>query len=317
MFRWLFRSPRPSARKAPRRVPLTVECLETRFCPAAPQLTLSATILSGQTVQVSGTVTADDPSTVSVAFTGVVGGSTAVNADGTFSCTAQASALGAVFAQATDAAQQTSDVAEADLTSSSPTVTFTVTPGANGSVTVAGQVIGDDVADDTITFTGAVNGSMTAAPDGSFRYTATPTASGLVQVFATDVWGQTSDPAQQTADTLGPVITAFGAVQAGGNNWTFSGTVNASNPDGLTVQLGGLPDLQGVTASVGPDGTFTVTVQLPPGECGTASAQVCDAWGNTSYSVSVLVSPTNANGYGMLVLINGNYVFVGDPPPSS
>ena len=68
-----------------------------------------------------------------------------------------------------------------------------------------------------------------------------------------------------------------------GNFWTFSGQVtDDQSVAGLIVNLGGLPSLQGVTATVNSQGWFSVTVQLGSNESGTATAQTTDVGGLAS-----------------------------------
>lgn len=76
-----------------------------------------------------------------------------------------------------------------------------------------------------------------------------------------------------------PEIT-LGVVQGLANLWTFSGTVTDENPEGLTVTFGGI--LQGYTAIVRADGTYSLTVQLPDGTEGYVSAQTVDDEGEAS-----------------------------------
>lgn len=80
-----------------------------------------------------------------------------------------------------------------------------------------------------------------------------------------------------------PVIFNFTASHSVGNFWTFSGQVSDDQSvAGLVVTLGGLPSLQGVTATVNAQGWFSVTVQLGSNESGTATAQTTDAGGQAS-----------------------------------
>jgi hypothetical protein len=86
----------------------------------------------------------------------------------------------------------------------------------------------------------------------------------------------------QMATPLPPVIVGFTGTGGYSNYWTFSGKVCCSNAAGLVVTFGGLPELQGKTATVAADGTFKITVQLRPGECGEATAQTTDSYGQLS-----------------------------------
>ena len=80
-----------------------------------------------------------------------------------------------------------------------------------------------------------------------------------------------------------PFISDFSASHVYGNLWTFSGQVtDDQSVTGLIVHLGGLPSLQGVTATVNSQGWFSVTVQLGSNESGTATAQTTDVGGLAS-----------------------------------
>jgi hypothetical protein len=124
------------------------------------------------------------------------------------------------------------------------------------------------------------SGSVATNPDGSFSFTTQASSLGTVQATTVDLWGLASNVAKVTLTANPPVITSLTAEPAGNNVWDISGTVtDQQNPAGIIVQLGGLPELQGVTATVGSDGTFSVIVQLQAGETGTISAQATDWWG--------------------------------------
>src|SRR5579859_1289919 len=100
---------RPSSTSQRRRPRLMVERLETRDCPAAPVIgSLTATPITGTTVQLSGYVQDANPATTHISFTGVMSGTVTANTYGYFSYQAQASGLGAVSAVATDAAGEVS-----------------------------------------------------------------------------------------------------------------------------------------------------------------------------------------------------------------
>jgi hypothetical protein len=76
---------------------------------------------------------------------------------------------------------------------------------------------------------------------------------------------------------VAPSIISFIATQISGQTWVFSGKVSSPDLSSTTVQLGGLPSLNGVTCGVQSDGSFSVTVSLQSGEYGTASAQATDS----------------------------------------
>jgi hypothetical protein len=101
-----------------------------------------------------------------------------------------------------------------------------------------------------------------------------------------------SSLAQAPRPATGPIsVTSPGPVGAGptitmtithGPNGAviFSGTVSAAAPAGLVVTLSGGPGVSG-SAIVLADGTWSITLTLPPGATGTATATVTDVGGRT------------------------------------
>jgi hypothetical protein len=91
------------------------------------------------------------------------------------------------------------------------------------------------------------------------------------------------------ASVQAPTITNFTAVPSYNNYWTFSGTLLDGNPAGATIYFGGLSSLSGKTTTVNSYGTFSLSVQLQPGESGYATAQAKDLAGQWSAVAEVLV----------------------------
>jgi hypothetical protein len=83
------------------------------------------------------------------------------------------------------------------------------------------------------------------------------------------------------APPVGPTITSFRSVAEYGDGWTFEGTVTGGTGK-VTIYFGNLPCLVGLTTPVNPDGTFSMTITVPPGQSGCGSAQAIDATGNRS-----------------------------------
>jgi hypothetical protein len=101
-------------------------------------------------------------------------------------------------------------------------------------------------------------------------------ASGPGEVgLVSQVLGADRVAGQQTAD---PCISSFSAVQVAGNVWTLQGMVANPDPDGMTVVFSGL--VSGSTP-VQADGSFSLSVQLPPGQNGTEVAELYDSWGES------------------------------------
>ncbi len=164
-------------------------------------------------------------------------------------------------------------------------VSLTLTYGPQHTATLAGKVTDVDAGGRTVTFSGVASGSVTTNPDGTFSFGTTVTGLGNIQASTVDLWGLNSNIAQVTYANKAPQITNFTATEGQMRMWTFSGRVVDEYPAGLVVSFGGLTSLQGKTATVAADGTFSVTFQLQAGETGFATAQVTDWWGVQSQMV--------------------------------
>jgi hypothetical protein len=289
MLGWL-KLARPKTRNSKRfSRKLVIEPLESRDNPSAPTLTFSAAILSGNQVSLSGQVTCDgDPTACHVDFAGLVGDSTTVNADGSYSVLETPSTLGTIYARATDGSGQQSDLQSATIRSNAPILTLTRTYGANGTVILTGYVTDEDQAGRTVTFGGAVSGTTTTDSDGDFTFTATNWngSAGTVYAQTTDPWGLTSNTLTAALSNSAPGMASFAASHNSGYLWTFQGQITDEYAPGLTVRLSGIPSLNGTNGytevTVGDDGYFSYTVQLLPEESGTFTAQTWDWWGAAS-----------------------------------
>jgi hypothetical protein len=276
---------------------LSLERLERRDCPAymamgSPLgpviLSFGAHVLPGHMVRLSGVVTDSNPAGVSVSFSGAANGGATCDDSGYFSYTAPDARLGSVTAIACDAMELTSRPVNKVILVPPPVVALALTYGSQRTVTLSGQVTDLDASSLSINFTGVVTGSVNVNPNGSFTLTTTATGLGAIQASTTDLWGQLSNTAQVIVSSPPPVVINFTATPVGGNTWTFSGSVSDPSAAGLTVQLGGVSGLSG-TATVLADGTFSVTVQLPEGVDGYATAQTTDWWGQQSNVATQLV----------------------------
>ena len=279
MFAFFTKSRRKPVARTPHCAWPWLEALEDRWCPTAPQITLSATVMANHAVMLAGQVTAGQIQGLNITFSGAASGSATSNSSGDFSFQTSTATLGTVSAIGVDQYNQSSNTATATIAVAAPTISLQVSYGSQTTITLAGQVSGIDAGGRTVTFSGMATGSVMTNSDGTYSFTTTATALGNVSAQTMDLWGQSSNTAQVTLTNTPPTITNFVALQELGNVWTFEGQVNYAYPQGLTVTLGGSPSLQGVTATVAANGTFYVTVQLQPGEDGTASAQTTDAWG--------------------------------------
>jgi hypothetical protein len=285
---------RPGHSPHPRK--LAVEHLERRDCPAAPALTsFGATVLEGNSVRLSGTLTADDPAMCLVQFSGAVDHSAQAGPSGAFEVVVEASALGDVFAVALDQQMQQSNQLQATLTSEAPRLTLTHTYGAQGSVTLSGHLTDESPTWCQVVLTGAVNTMVIPNSNGDFSYTTQSWDLGSVTASTADPWSQASNQPAVTLANTAPVILGFEALQGANNVWTFRGRVTDEHAPGLTVRLWGLPTLDGTVGytevTVGSDGWFSYSVTLGPGEQGTVSACALDWWDVQSQMVTDIVTP--------------------------
>jgi hypothetical protein len=95
-----------------------------------------------------------------------------------------------------------------------------------------------------------------------------PTTAPLSQLVSAPIAG-----AMDTASDL--VITGFAATELGSGWYAFHGQVTGPVVDGLTVTFGGIPSLQGQSATTTSSGMFWVYVQLKTDgtDSGTATSQ--------------------------------------------
>jgi hypothetical protein len=259
-----------------------VERLERRDCPTGPTITLEGAVLANHQVQLSGTVIDDDPSTVTIYFSGVAWGSTKADASGNYSYTTSPTSLGNVYAWGMDSQQLTSILAMVQLTKPAPTITLAISYGSQKNVTLSGTVTDLDAGGRTVNFSNTVARSVVTSADGTFRLTTQAVGRGTIQAFVMDLWGQSATPAQVNVTSNAPVISDFVASEGTNNYWTFTGKVTDESAAGLTVTLGGVTGLDGSKVTVQADGTFSFTIQLEAGVSGTAMATVTDWWGLTS-----------------------------------
>lgn len=272
-----------------RKVKLRLEHLETRDCPAAPVLGMSAAPTNvGKQVQIQGTVQDENPAGVTITLSGVVSGSITPKADGTYSYVTTASGLGTITAVARDQESLSSNSVSAQITSATPSMSLVLNKGPNGT-SVSGVVTDEARGGLTVTLGGAMWGSTLTNSDGSFTYSGPAIGSGAVTGSIADVWGNATSVTASNAANKAPQIVDFIALQGAHNTWSFEGRVLDENPQGLRVYFGGLPELELRSTVVECDGSFSFTTTLSPGEHGTATAQVQDWWGLWSNEAEAIV----------------------------
>jgi hypothetical protein len=169
------------------------------------------------------------------------------------------------------------------------TMDLSVAYHANRSVTFSGQVTDTPSPGGlTVQISGAATGTTTTDASGNYSVTLTATSLGVVQARTGD---GLSNIATATLTAGTPDIQNFGYVKGDNNYYTFSGQVTGDVTQGMVVTFSGQSQaMQGKTCTVGVNGWFSITVQIPPSDLGTVSAVATDWWGIPSDVVSVLVT---------------------------
>ncbi len=255
--------------------------------PAAP----ASTVTPNATGTLTVTGTAEPGSTVKVTFPDGTVASITASPTGAYSATSAApQTTGSVSVKATDAAGNTSaatTTAFADTKAPATPASTTVTPNADGTLSVAGSAEPGSTV--KVTFPDGTIASVTASPTGAYSATsAAPQGTGQVKVAATDAAGNTSAavglPFVDTSAPAKPAITATG-------NADGTVTVSGTAEPGSTVKVT-FPD--GTTASVTtPNGVFAVTSAASQ-PSGSVSVVAKDPAGNVSPAATNAFADTSA-----------------------
>ncbi len=117
--------------------------------------------------------------------------------------------------------------------------------------------------------------------DLNLDFAASTTGDATLAIRATDAAGLIVDTTITVHVSDAPFISNFYCIQEFGNWWTFTGTVTDDDDDveGYVVTFGGVLVGYNLTAVVGADGVFSITVELIGLQEGTATAQTCDPHG--------------------------------------
>ncbi len=157
-------------------------------------------------------------------------------------------------------------------------------------LTLQGHVENLDEDELSVTLGGIAFGTFSCDANGDFFISVAAFQIGEITAEATDLWGQASNLSAVAVSSDPPTICEFSATRMNDTVWSFQGRVTDEDPEGLTVYLGGLASLNGVTATVQADGTFSVTCNLQPDETGSATAMTYDWFGQESNEALALVS---------------------------
>jgi hypothetical protein len=165
-------------------------------------------------------------------------------------------------------------------------LTLTVTMDGLKSVTLSGNVTNTFFpSSQEVDFTGAATGTTYTDASGHYSLTLNANNLGVVSAVATDLFGGQSDTASATIACAGPIISAFGASNQGGNV-LFAGLVaHFDVATGMVVTItGALSGLgsNGITATTAADGSFGNSIVLGSGEQASVTATVIDCWGQSA-----------------------------------
>jgi hypothetical protein len=147
--------------------------------------------------------------------------------------------------------------------------------------TISGRVADNNPGSCTVTISGVASGTTTCDAQGDFSVTLAVPTLGNISVVASD------GTLNSTAAGLNLINGAPGiTMQAvrNGAQVTFSGSVADEAPAGLTVTLSGTRAVNGRTATVAADGSWSITVTILAGNGGSGgnvTATVTDWYGQT------------------------------------
>ena len=204
MFAWFTRTRNRPARRLSPTARLGVEQLESRYCPAAPVVTLTGVQeLATHRVQLSGHVTDEFNSGLTITFSGAASGNTTTDSSGDFATNLNASQLGTLNANVSDQWSQAAQAATVTLTNSAPVIENFTGTCLDGSIwKFTGRVVDEVAAGLVVRFSGlsAVSREMaTVNSDGTFSLTVDLSGQhGNVQCQVTDWWNVDSTLATYT-----------------------------------------------------------------------------------------------------------------------
>jgi hypothetical protein len=144
---------------------------------------------------------------------------------------------------------------------------------------ITGRVVDETPGRCGVTFGGVAAFGPSVGCDSEGNFTAIVSVPTLGQLSAVANDGQlNSAAAYKTLTNAAPTVSV--GVSSGPNNTlTFSGSVGDECPEGLTVTLSGPTGVQGASATVGADGSYSITVTVPEGTSGNVTATVVDWYG--------------------------------------
>ncbi|MFA9440213.1 Ig-like domain-containing protein, partial [Uliginosibacterium sp. sgz301328] len=243
--------------------------------PLAPVVEVTAN--PDGTVTVSGT--AEPGSTVTVTYPDGTTSTTTADASGNYATSSDTvQTTGVVEATATDAAGNTSAPTDVTYTDTGAPLApvVDVTANEDGGLTVSGTAEPGSTV--TVTYPDGSTATTTADADGNYSVTTdVPQTTGTVDVTATDVAGNTSEPTEVSyTDSGAPVAPVVNVTANEDGGLTVSGTVEPGSKVTVTY-----PDGSTASTTADADGNYSVTTTVPQ-TSGEVTATATDAANNIS-----------------------------------
>lgn len=115
----------------------------------------------------------------------------------------------------------------------------------------------------------------------TFDFDDAATGDAVLTIRATDAAGLIVDTTVTVHVSDAPIISNFYCINEIGDIWTLTGIVTDTDDDveGYVITFGGVLAGFGITATVGADGVFSITVELVGVQMGTGTAQTTDPHG--------------------------------------
>jgi hypothetical protein len=237
--------------------------------------------LSASSVQINGTVQGQNAAGMAIAIAGAATGSATTNSSGQFSCLFQHLSAGMITLLGTDSQHNQTNLVTELFQRPAPNLADTVNLG-NTADTITGLVLASGIGVQTVSFTGVVTGSTQTDANGNFSYSGAATGYGTITVaLVLSPGGGSSKVGIKALPPPPPVLVSFAALAGPNNTWTFSGVVTDQVACMVMVDIG-LPNGSNYDVACDSNGNFSMTVTVPCGVSGLASAVATDPWGQSS-----------------------------------
>src|SRR5262249_37573763 len=132
---------------------------------------ISAVVLAGHNVELSGVVLGDQVAGLTVTFSGAYTGTATTDASGCYDLITTGASVGTVYAVVSGGYHVDSDPVQADILIDAPSLTLGITDSTGDTVTFCGTLTSMDSAWQTVSISGAPLGSVTTDANGNFTFT--------------------------------------------------------------------------------------------------------------------------------------------------